>query len=79
MPYKNKDKVRHKFDKAQYKIKNWNEYDNYLKNRGSVTIWISEEAIESWSPDEKIKKKGGQKKYSDLDIQTGLTLRKIYN
>ena len=79
MPYKNKNKVRHKFDKVQYKVRNWKEYEKSLISRGSLTVWFSEEAIENWSPKVEKKKRGGQQIYTDLAIETGLTLRKIYN
>ena len=43
-----------KRSQAQYvekphKISNWSEYDKSLKQRGSLTIWISEGAIKSWN------------------------------
>jgi hypothetical protein len=31
--------------KATYRSRNWREYNNALKQRGSLTIWISSEAI----------------------------------
>ena len=35
-------------NKSKYKITNWAEYNKGLKNRGNITVWISEEAIEAW-------------------------------
>lgn len=29
-----------------YCIRNWNEYDVALKQRGSLTFWVSEEVME---------------------------------
>jgi len=48
MPYKHNEKRKHKFTKAKYKISNWPEYNEALRRRGNVTIWMSEESIESW-------------------------------
>ncbi len=79
MPYKLNDPYRHKFPRKKYKVSNWAEYNKSLKNRGSIIIWLSEDAIKAWHPDNKIKKKGGQIKYSDIAIETGLTIRQIYN
>jgi len=31
--------------KELYRVRNWSEYDRALVNRGSLTIWISEEAL----------------------------------
>ena len=78
MPYKFKNNRQHKFDKAKYKVKNWREYEQGLKNRGSLTIWFSDEAIDAWAPQVEEKKRGGQPKYSDIAIETALTVRSIY-
>ena len=79
MPYKLKDPVRHKFEKKSYNVRDWKKYDENLKNRGSLTIWFSEEAIASWSSVIPSKmKRGRQQKYSDLAIETAHTLRLVY-
>ena len=49
-----------------------------MKRRGSLTIWISEDAIKSWNS-KKSGKPGWQKKYSDLSIETALVVRLVYN
>lgn len=64
--------------KDKYKITNWKEYNESLKQRGSITIWFSEEALELWKYTG-TKLKGGQKKYSDLAIETSLTIRTVYH
>lgn len=63
---------------SEYKVLNWREYESGLIRRGSVTFWFSEEAIASWHPCISNKTSGGQKKYSDVAIQTCLTMRLIY-
>ena len=45
MPYPLNQARRHKFSKAQYKVKNWGEYDQALQGRGSLTVWVTPEAI----------------------------------
>ena len=32
-----------------YRVKNWAAYDHALKQRGSVTLWFSTEAVQAWS------------------------------
>ena len=39
---KNRDKPR-----EIYKLANWSEYNNSLKNRGKLTIWLSDDVKES--------------------------------
>lgn len=79
MPNKLKDKVRHKFKKKSYNKRNWPAYDQALKNRGSITIWFSKDAVEQWNQKPAGKqKKGRPKTYSDLAIQTCQILRALF-
>ena len=47
MPYKLRNKRRHKFAKSRYKITNWPKYNKALQERGSVTLWLSDEIIKA--------------------------------
>ena len=79
MPNKLRDPLRHKFNKTKYRTINNREYDLSLKNRGSLTIWFSKDIATTWNVDPRLKKKrGGQIKYSDLAIETCITLSLIY-
>ena len=49
MPHKFNAARRHKFDKVQYRVINWAEYNESLRQRGDLTIWVSEEAQSVWS------------------------------
>ena len=60
--------------KPKYKVKNWNQYGQSLRNRGNVTLWLSAKAIKSWKS-KPSGKRGRQQKYSNLAIETILTLR----
>ena len=77
MPHKFNAARRHKFDKAQYRVINWAEYNESLGQRGDLTIWVSEEAQSVWSAPRRTSR-GGQWRYSDLAIETCLTLRTTY-
>lgn len=79
MPNKHQDPYRHKFARAKYKISNSREYDQSLKNRGSIIILFSEEAVAKWNnPVSVHKKRGGQAIYSDLAIETCVRLGLVY-
>lgn len=79
MPNKPQDPYRHKFARAKYKISNSREYDQSLKNRGSLIIWFSGEAVAKWNnPLSVHKKRGGQAIYSDLAIETCVRLGLVY-
>ena len=64
--------------KTQYRVTNWPSYDRALVQRGDITMWISEDAIDAWAP-RPSRKRGGQRKYSDVAIETALTLRMVFN
>ena len=52
--------------------------NNALVRRGDVTVWVSSEAIAAWTPG-RSGRRGGQRRYSDLAIETALTLRLLYH
>ena len=64
--------------KTKYSVKNWSEYEQGLRNRGDVTIWFGEDAIGGWIPRGK-RCRGAQRRYSDLAIETTLTLGLLFN
>ncbi len=68
-----KSRVHPKY-KTQYRIGNWPEYDRSLVQRGNLTLWLSQDAIASWNA-KPSRRRGGQRKYSDLAIETALTVR----
>ena len=55
----------------------WAAYDKSLKQRGSITFWLSDEAIAAWKA-EPTGKRGRQPDYSDLAIETSLSLRLVF-
>ncbi len=64
--------------KTKYRVANWPEYERGLVQRGSVTIWLSPEAVVAWKP-ARDGRRGGQRKYSDLAIETAITLRLVFH
>ena len=68
-----KSKV-HPTYKTKYRVANWAAYNQALVRRGDVTVWLSSEAIAAWTA-----RRSGQRRYSDLAIETALTLRLLYH
>ena len=60
-----------------YRVKNWAVYNESLVQRGSLTVWLSQEAIDGWRYDGP-SQRGAQFLYSDQAIETALTLRKLF-
>jgi hypothetical protein len=48
VPFKANAARRHHIPKQRYRVTNWAEYDASLRQRGSLTVWFTEEAIASW-------------------------------
>ncbi len=48
MPFKLNQDRRHHIPKQKHKLMNWRAYDASLRQRGSLTVWFTDEAIEAW-------------------------------
>lgn len=77
MPHKFNASRRHKFAKKKYRVRNWGEYNESLRNRGDLTIWISPDVQNKWVAPQR-GSRGGQPRYSDLAITVCLTLGMVY-
>ncbi len=77
LPFKlNQDRRRH-IPKQTHKLMNWRAYDASLRQRGSLTVWFTGDAIEGWRAPPRTTP-GGQPWYSSLAILTALTLRAVF-
>jgi IS5 family transposase len=72
-----KSRVHPKY-KTRYRVANWPEYERGLVRRGDVTMWLTLEAIASWKPTCN-GKRVRQRRYSNLAIETALTLRLVFH
>jgi hypothetical protein len=77
VPFKLNQDRRHHIPKQKHKVTNWSAYDAALRQRGSLTVWFSDEAIAAWRAEPRTTR-GGQASYSPLAITTGLTLRAVF-
>jgi hypothetical protein len=77
LPFKLNHDRHHHTPKQKRKVVNWREYDASLRQRGSLTVWFSDEAIEGWRATPRTTP-GGQPWYSPLAILTALTLRAVF-
>ena len=48
MPNKYPEKKGWKIPKQKFKVTNWSEYNESLRRRGNITVWLSYEAISQW-------------------------------
>jgi hypothetical protein len=64
-----------KYVRESYKTTNWPEYEAGLRQRGSLTVWISEDELKGWGPPKRGQRRpGGQQRYSNRAIETALTV-----
>jgi IS5 family transposase len=75
---KNKPKKTYPRHKTVYHVRNWSEYDQALVNRGSITIWICEDALKRWQY-EGPTRRGAQYTYSDEAIECVFIVREVYH
>ena len=64
--------------KTHYRVANWREYERGLVSRGDVTLWLSPGARAAWGVPPSCRP-GGQQRFSDLAIETALTLRLVFH
>lgn len=71
--------MKKKRTKRTYRLRNWKDYNAALVQRGSLTLWISDEMLTLWRNQQKTGKPGRSNTYSDLAITCMATLREVYH
>ncbi len=77
MPHKFNANRREKIPKQKHRVTNWADYNEGLRQRGDLTVWISEDALALWAAPRRATR-GGQPRYSDLAIKLCLTLGLVF-
>src|SRR5271163_2037244 len=70
MPFKANAAGRHHIPRQRQRVTNWPEYDAALRRRGSLTVWVTDEAIAAWQAEPRTTRGGS--------IATALTLRTVF-
>ena len=77
MPFKANQNRRHPIPKQRHRVANWSEYDAALRQRGSLTVWFTPEAVEAWAAEPRTTR-GGQPWDSALAVLTAVSLRAVF-
>ena len=77
LPFKLNQDHRHHIPKQKHKLTNSAAYDAALRQRGSLTVWFTDQAVAAWKAEPRTTA-GGQPCYSPLAILTALTLRAVF-
>lgn len=67
-----------KKNKPSYRVRNWADYNKSLVKRGSLTVWVSEEAIKGWTDQAPSEARGRPVTYSDGAIECMAMLQAVY-
>ncbi len=65
--------------KTKYRIRNWSDYNRSLRNRGSLTFWISDELIENWYEAEQTGQRGRSPRYSESAMLAMASLKFVFH
>ena len=65
-------------NKTTYRIRNWPEYDTSLRQRGSLTFWISQDLLENWTTEKKTGARGASPTYTDAAIETLAVMKYLF-
>jgi len=63
--------------KTAYHVQNWRAYDQSLRDRGDITLWISHDAIDAWTPPQ-TGTRGAPPVSVDVASETALSLRVLF-
>src|SRR3954464_13955753 len=69
VPFKANAARRHRIPRQRHRVTDWAEYDAALRQRGSLTVWFTDEAVAAWRGEAR-PTPGGQPPYSPLATPT---------
>ncbi len=78
LPFKLNQDRRHHIPKQRRRVTNSAAYDAALRQRGSLTVWFTDDAIEGWRAQPRTTA-GRQPLYSPVAILTALTFRAVFH
>lgn len=64
--------------KRQYRLRNWGQYNKALVQRGSLTVWVSEDVLQAWHNHTRTGRRGEPAAYTDTAILCMATLGEVY-
>lgn len=77
MPHKFNAARRDKIPKQKHRVSNSAAYNESLRRRGDLTVWVNEDVLALWAAPRR-KTRGGQQRYSDLAIEICLTVGMVF-
>ena len=78
MPFKHHASRRHRFAKSKHSVTNWTEYNESLRRRGDITVWLDESVMSYWGV-ARTGKRGRPWQYSEFAITVCLEIRTVFH
>jgi len=79
MPNKYPEKKGWDVPKQKYTVSNWSDYNESLRSRGGITVWLSNDAIENWVVKDRVYDGSGAPiLFTDFAITTCHEIRQVY-
>ena len=79
MPNKYTNKKGWKIPKQRYKVTNWSDYNDALRQRGNIEIWMASDLADYWYEQDRVYDgTGTPKEYTDLSIMICHEVRQVY-
>jgi len=70
--------VAKKRTQQTYRLRNWSQYNKALVERGSLTLWVSEDVVRTWHERTRTGRRGKPATYTDTAILCMATLEEVY-
>ena len=74
-----KKSSRRRKKQQPYRLRNWSEYTQALRQRASITFWIEEAALSGWINSTLSGKRGASDFYSEGAILCCLSLKQVFH
>ncbi len=71
--------MKQKKTKRTYRLRNWKQYNAALVQRGSLTLWVSEDVLAAWNNTARTGQRGKPSTYTDAVILCMASLQEIYH
>lgn len=71
--------MKKKKTKRTYRLRNWKQYNAALVQRGSLTLWVSDEILAQWRHHGKHNQRGKPRYYSDTAIYCMATVEEVFH
>jgi hypothetical protein len=63
----------------KYRVRNWPAYNKALISRGSLTLWVDEQAVSAWRRQGASRGRGRPQVYTDTAIECALVVRAVFH